>query len=182
MVEFFSRALKGAELNYNVTEKEFLAIDCSIERWHNYLHKPFLPLTDHKTPLGLTHTEKPRLQRWMLIITPYKFDTEHRAGTSMTDVDPLSRDPRLFGIAIMMEGEEKAEVAPASDEIFSEYEALNVSKAVEIYMSPLAQQEVRSLSVRLHTGEIKETVRRILEDMDTKTDVDSEEDSFPPVS
>lgn len=98
----------------------------------------------------------------------------------MTDVDPLSHDPRLFRIAIMMEGEEKAEVTPASDEIFSEYEALYVSKAVEIYMSPLAQQEVRSLSVRLHTGEIEETIRRILEDMDTKTD--SEEDSFAPVS
>ena len=179
VVEFFSRALKGAELNYTVTEKEFLAVVCSIERWHYYLHKPFLVVTDHKPLLGLTHTEKPRLKRWMLRITPFKFDIEHRAGTSMTDVDPLSRDPRLFRIA--MEGEEKAAANPISGKIFSKYEALYVSRTVEIYMSPQVQEEVRCLSVRLHPGEIEETVRRILmEEMETESD--SEEESFPPVS
>ena len=178
VVEFFSRALRGAERNYSVTEKEFLAIVCAIERWHYYLHQPFLVVTDHKPLLGLTHTEKPRLKRWMLRITPFKFDIEHRPGVTMNDVDPLSRDPRLYRIA--MDQEEKNKTPLSSTEIFSDYEALYVSKAVEIYMSPLVQQEVQCLSVRLHPGEIEETVRRILEE-NLETDSESDQEDFPPV-
>ena len=120
-IEFFSRSLKPPELNYTVTDKEFLAIISAIERWHHFLHKPFLVVTDHKPLLGLTNTDRPRLKRWMLRITPYKFDIMHRAGEEMIAVDPLSRDPRLLRIA--MEEEEETKLTEA-ESIFQQYQAL----------------------------------------------------------
>ena len=74
IIEFYSRAVRAAELNYTVSEKEVLAIVSCVEKWHHYLHKPFLVVTDHKPLLGIKHTNKPRLKRWMLRITPYSFD------------------------------------------------------------------------------------------------------------
>ena len=95
-IEHYSRSLR-AEMNYFIGEKEFLAVISCIEKWKHYLYKPFKVVTDHLPLMGIQHTEKPRLKRWMLRITPYTFEMEHRAGALMTDVDPCPEIPDSSG-------------------------------------------------------------------------------------
>ena len=183
-IEYYSRSLKSAELNYNVTEKEFLAIISAIERWHYYLHKPFLVVTDHKPLLGIAHTNRPRLKRWMLRITPYKFDIEHRAGEEMKVVDPLSRDPRLFRISF----EEEEKSSETEEPVFGEYEALYqpdypddkgkypleedsliyASETVEVYASRMVMEEVQTLRVYEEMSEIISTLRAEVQEEEEK--------------
>lgn len=47
----FSRRLTPSEKNYDVGDKELLAIKLALEEWHHWLEgaeQPFLILTDHK--------------------------------------------------------------------------------------------------------------------------------------
>jgi hypothetical protein len=47
-VEFFSKRLSSAERNYSATEREFVAIKLSLERWRHFLvGKKFQVLSDH---------------------------------------------------------------------------------------------------------------------------------------
>lgn len=47
-VEFFSKRLSSAERNYSATEREFVAIKQSLERWRHFLvGKRFKVLSDH---------------------------------------------------------------------------------------------------------------------------------------
>ena len=129
VIEHYSRGLRPPEKNYTVSEKEFLAIITCIEKWKYYLWQPFVVVTDHKPLLGIKHSEKPRLKRWMLRITPYSFQIKHKPGVEMTDVDPLSRDPRLFRITTMEE-----EHKPPED-VFQKDYVLYTGDNVEIHTS-----------------------------------------------
>ena len=54
-VEFFSKRLNQAERNYNATEREFVAIKLSLERWRHFLiGRSVLILTDHAALTYLT--------------------------------------------------------------------------------------------------------------------------------
>lgn len=71
-IEFFSRRLTDAEVNYGVSEKEVLAMVCALERWHAYVHgTEVLVTTDHKPLLAFDTTNKQRLMRWRLRLAPY---------------------------------------------------------------------------------------------------------------
>jgi hypothetical protein len=153
-VEHYSRSLKGPELNYIIGEKEFLAVVTAIEKWKHYLWRPFKVITDHKPLLGIQHTEKPRLKRWMLRLTPFSFEVEHRPGRDMTDVDPLSRDPRLFRMA--MEDEPESDFAPnvvyssATVEIHATDAALSHLRLVRIERAPDPEQSTPSSDSSVH--------------------------------
>ena len=54
-IAFHLRSFQGAELNYDVYDKELLAIVKSFKKWRHYLEGPNIPVemfTDHK---NLTH-------------------------------------------------------------------------------------------------------------------------------
>ncbi len=54
-VEFFSKRLNQAERNYSATEREFVAIKLSLERWRHFLiGRHFVVLTDHAALTYLT--------------------------------------------------------------------------------------------------------------------------------
>ena len=54
-VEFFSKRLNQAERNYSATEREFVAIKLSLERWRHFLiGRHVLVLTDHAALTYLT--------------------------------------------------------------------------------------------------------------------------------
>ena len=95
VVEFFSRSLIERERNYSVSEKEFLAIVSCSEKWRNYLWQEYQVITDHKPLLSMSLTEKARLQRWALRLTPYNFNIVWWPGEEMKVADTLSRDPRF---------------------------------------------------------------------------------------
>ena len=96
IIESFSKKWNKHEVNYSTSEKECLAIVNALERWSHYLApKEFEVWSDHRALTSLARTEKPRLKRWKLRLTPFNFDLKWKAGRTMKDVDTLSRDARF---------------------------------------------------------------------------------------
>ena len=94
VVEYYSRSLIERERHYTVTEKEFLAIVSCVEKWKHFLWQPFRVITDHKPLLAMSLTEKARLLRWALRLTPYSFELAWAPGEQMVLAYALSR-PRV---------------------------------------------------------------------------------------
>jgi hypothetical protein len=95
-VAYFSCTFSPAEANYNIYEKEFLAVIKAIENWRAHLiwiEKPFIIETDHK---NLTYWKEPkkltgRTARWHEKLQDYNFKIVHIAGKSNGPADALSR-------------------------------------------------------------------------------------------
>ena len=101
IVESFSKKWNKHEVNYTTSEKECLAIVNALERWAHYLSpKEFEVWSDHRALTSLTTSEKPRLKRWKLRLTPFNFDLRWKAGRTMRDVDTLSRDERYQSMMV----------------------------------------------------------------------------------
>lgn len=93
-IEYFSKSLSGAQINYSTTHKELLAIIMAIERFQHFIWgKPFVLYTDHQALTYLFSQSKPgsRLLRWKLALSEYNFQIIHRKGTNNVVSDCLSR-------------------------------------------------------------------------------------------
>ena len=97
-VAFISRTMSPAELNYDIYDKELLAIIYALEEWRPYLldaEEPFEIWTDHK---NLSYFRKPqrlnsRQARWYLKLQDYNFELKHIPGKTNSRADILSRLP-----------------------------------------------------------------------------------------
>ncbi|KAI2650806.1 Transposon Tf2-6 polyprotein [Labeo rohita] len=93
---FFSHKLSPAEKNYDVGNRELLAIKLALEEWRYWLEgacDPFVILTDHKN-LEYLHSAKVlnhRQARWALFFTRFNFTINYRPGTQNLKADALSR-------------------------------------------------------------------------------------------
>uniref|UniRef100_A0A3P9M887 Gypsy retrotransposon integrase-like protein 1 n=1 Tax=Oryzias latipes TaxID=8090 RepID=A0A3P9M887_ORYLA len=96
---FFSRKLSMAERNYDVGNRELLAIKLALEEWRHWLEgaeHPFIVWTDHKN-LAYLRTAKrlnSRQARWCLFFDKFDFTITYRPGSRNVKPDALSR---LFG-------------------------------------------------------------------------------------
>ncbi|XP_053499602.1 uncharacterized protein LOC128619445 [Ictalurus furcatus] len=96
LVAFFSRKLSPAERNYDVGNRELLAIKLALEEWRHWLEgatHQFVIFTDHKN-LEYLRTAKrltPRQARWALFFTRFHFTLSYRPGSKNTKADALSR-------------------------------------------------------------------------------------------
>jgi hypothetical protein len=96
LVAYFSCTFSPAETNYDIYEKEFLAVIKAVENWRAHLiwtEKPFIIETDHK---NLTYWKEPkklmgRTTRWHKKLQDYNFKIIHIAGKSNGPADGLSR-------------------------------------------------------------------------------------------
>ena len=95
-VAFYSKSLSAVERNYEIHDKEMLAIMCALEEWRHFLegaqHKVEI-WTDHKN-LEYFMTAKKlnrRQARWSLYLSRFDFSLHHRPGRSMGKTDALSR-------------------------------------------------------------------------------------------
>lgn len=96
IIAFCSRTLKGAELNYGITEKEALAVLYCLKQWRVFvLGTKTTVITDHKslTFLKKCRLMNSRLTRWTLILQEYDLDIVHCAGKDNVVADVLSRYP-----------------------------------------------------------------------------------------
>ena len=97
-VAFYSRKFIPAEINYEIYDKELLAIVASFEQWRNYLygakHKVVV-YTDHKNLLYYTTTRRlnRRQARWSLFLADFDFTITYRPGAKQGKPDALSRRP-----------------------------------------------------------------------------------------
>ncbi|KAK3567220.1 hypothetical protein QTP86_014212, partial [Hemibagrus guttatus] len=72
---FFSRKLNPAEVNYDIGNRELLAVKLALEEWRHWLE-------------GARH---PFLARWALFFTCSNFTISYRPGSKNTKADALSR-------------------------------------------------------------------------------------------
>lgn len=93
---FYSRCLSPAEKNYDVGNRELLAIKLSLEKWRHWLEgaeQQFIVWTDHKN-LSYIQTAKrlnARKARWALFFSRFNFTLTYRPGSRNVKPDALSR-------------------------------------------------------------------------------------------
>ncbi|XP_064470186.1 uncharacterized protein K02A2.6-like [Ornithodoros turicata] len=100
-IAYASRSLMPAECNYSQLDKEALAVIFGVLRFHQYLWgHSFEIVTDHKPLLGLLAHDKPvpnncspRLLRWALTLSSYRYELVYRQGSRIAHADGLSRLP-----------------------------------------------------------------------------------------
>uniref|UniRef100_A0A3Q3GHN4 Gypsy retrotransposon integrase-like protein 1 n=1 Tax=Kryptolebias marmoratus TaxID=37003 RepID=A0A3Q3GHN4_KRYMA len=93
---FFSRRLSPPERNYDVGDRELLAIKLALEEWRHWLEgaeHPVLVWTDHKNLSYLQSAKRlnPRQSRWSLFFSRFNLSISYRPGSRNIKPDALSR-------------------------------------------------------------------------------------------
>ncbi|KAK3571047.1 hypothetical protein QTP86_001297 [Hemibagrus guttatus] len=93
---FYSRKLTVAERNYDVGNRELLAIKAALEEWRHWLEgarHPFQVLNDHRNLEYLRGAKRlnPRQSRWAIFFTRFVFTLTYRPGSQNDKADALSR-------------------------------------------------------------------------------------------
>ena len=96
LVAFYSKSLSPVEWNYEVYDKEMLAIIHILEEWRHFLERAWHPVeiwTDHKNLQYFMMAKKlnHRQARWSLCLARFDFKLIHCPGRSMGKPDALSR-------------------------------------------------------------------------------------------
>ena len=97
-VAFFSKSLNVHERNYEIYDKELLAIIRALEEYRHYLEghpEKFEIWSDHQNLTYFRQAQKltRRQARWALYLTRFHYSLHHKPGKSMQAEDPLSRRP-----------------------------------------------------------------------------------------
>jgi len=97
-VAFHSRKLSSAERNYEIHDKELLAILEAFMEWKHYLYgadKPITVYTDHQNLQHFLTTKKwnQRQIRWAQLLASFNFKIIYRPGSRSGKPDALSRRP-----------------------------------------------------------------------------------------
>jgi len=97
-VAFLSKSLGEVERNYEIHDKEMLAIIRALEEWRHYLEgaeHTFQIWTDHKNLEYFMSAKKlnRRQARWSLFLSRFDFTLHHRPGKQSLKPDALSRRP-----------------------------------------------------------------------------------------
>lgn len=95
-IAFYSRKMSPAEANYDIHDKELLAIVAAFQEWRVYLEGSKYPVkvfTDHKNLTWFTTTKKlnRRQVRWAELLASYNFQIHYQKGTENGRADALSR-------------------------------------------------------------------------------------------
>jgi hypothetical protein len=97
-IAFYSKSLDETQRNYEIYDKEMMAIIRALEEWRHWLigtTKPFEIWTDHRNLQYFLSARKlnRRQARWNLILSEYNFTLHHKPGNQMLKADALSRRP-----------------------------------------------------------------------------------------
>lgn len=171
-IAYYSRKLTPAELNYDIHDKELLAIVASMEQWRAYLEgaKHVVTVyTDHKNLLYFTTTKvlNRRQVRWAETLATYNFRILYRKGSENTQADALSRRADYF------QGKETVEysILKRNQQGELEYNHTELSATIEIqpetWMKRI-QNEYEKDTMAKVLAENKERNPRIDQDKETK--------------
>jgi len=98
VIYYASKTLNDAQLNYTVTEKEFLAVIFALEKFRQYLIGTHVIIyTDHAAIRHLVNKKdaKPRLLRWILLLQEFDVEIRDKKGCENVVADHLSRIPLI---------------------------------------------------------------------------------------
>ena len=115
---FLSLSLNPAERNYQVYDREFLAIIRALREWKHYvqgssfctiIRTDHANLTYYRSPQRLTQ----RQTRWVVELMDFDVQLQHKPGKTMIPADALSRrHDHAIGI------EEQEDIIGLPDELF----------------------------------------------------------------
>ncbi|XP_061136628.1 uncharacterized protein LOC133155378 [Syngnathus typhle] len=93
---YLSRRMTPAEQNYDVGDRELLAVKQALEEWRHWLEgaqQPFLVWTDHKNLQYIKNAKRlnSRQARWSLFFNSFNFTLSYRPGSKNAKPDALSR-------------------------------------------------------------------------------------------
>ncbi len=96
MCFFFSHRLTSAERNYDVGNRELLAIRLALGEWRHWLEGasvPFIVWTDHRNLEYIRSAKRlnARQARWALFFGRFEFSISYRPGSKNGKPDALSR-------------------------------------------------------------------------------------------
>ena len=100
-IGFLSRTMTPAERNYDIYDKELLAIVWAVVEFRPILmsaQQAFDIVTDHKNLTYFTTTKilNRRQTRWSEILSEYKFNLSYRSGKANDQADALSRREDVY--------------------------------------------------------------------------------------
>lgn len=100
-IAFFSRTMNPAEVNYDIYDKELLAIYACFRQWRNYLEgspHTIQVYSDHKNLEYFTTTKilNRRQARWSEFLGEYDFHIHYRPGKLGAKPDALTRRRDLY--------------------------------------------------------------------------------------
>jgi hypothetical protein len=95
-VAFMSKSLLDTEKNYEIYDKELLAIVKALKAWRQYLihaNQQFEVWTDHENLKYFREPQKlnARQARWYIMLQEYNYSLQHIPGKTNTKADILSR-------------------------------------------------------------------------------------------
>uniref|UniRef100_A0A8C7WWZ3 Gypsy retrotransposon integrase-like protein 1 n=1 Tax=Oryzias sinensis TaxID=183150 RepID=A0A8C7WWZ3_9TELE len=93
---FLSRRLSASERNYDIGNRELLAVKVALEEWRHWLEgaeHPFVVWTDHKNLDYIRNAKRlnSRQARWRLFFDRFSFVLSYRPGSKNIKPDALSR-------------------------------------------------------------------------------------------
>jgi len=92
VIYYTSHALNDAQLNYTVTEKEFLAVIFGLEKFRAYLIGSHVVVYIDHSALNLSKKDyKPRLVRWILLMQEFDCEFRDKKGSENLVANHLSR-------------------------------------------------------------------------------------------
>ncbi|KAM0726175.1 Transposon Tf2-6 polyprotein [Formica fusca] len=94
-VAYASRSLKGAEMNYTVTEIECLALVWTLRKWHATLLGRHVKIhSDHRALkfMPACADDSSRIARWMAFLSEFELEICHIPGVENRIADTLSRN------------------------------------------------------------------------------------------
>src|SRR4029450_12075025 len=97
---FISHSFTPTERNYEIYDRELLAIVSGLKAWRHYLAGSPFPvsvLTDHKnlTYFRQAQNLNRRQARWSLLLSEFNLELHHTPGSQLIQADALSRRPDL---------------------------------------------------------------------------------------
>ena len=120
-VTFISKSLSDIERNYEIHNKEMLAVVRCLEAWRHFLEGAMMKFeiwTDHKNLEYFMKVQKlnRRQARWVLYLSRFNFTLKHIPGSKMGKVDSLSRRPD-WEVGVERDNKNKTLVKPEQLEV-----------------------------------------------------------------
>ena len=159
-IAFYSCGMKPAKLNYEIYDKELLAIFAAFQQWCNYLEgstHAVLVLSDHKNLEYFTITKQltRRQVHWSEYLSGFNYLIRYRAGCLGTKPDALTRRddvyPRggnVYALANPHNFQSMFKPGQLLWAIVLDSAALLVSIKQGLAMDPIAQAHLRCLRAR----------------------------------
>ena len=178
-IAYLSKSLTEAERNYEIYDKELLAIMTALSEWRHYLltGKEFEIWTDHQNLCYFRKAQKlnRRQARWVMELGEYNFTMHHKPGKTNIKADILSRradhnrgEDDNKDVTVLKDEwfrrietvrreeiaeETKKEAEQLLKKLFPNLEEEAKREAEEALATTLREEWTRSMEVELKTGE-----------------------------